>query len=287
MYCFCGHKLQTSAVIGPPPKMILRSRPKCKIPGSIDKRCSLLQSSSYESSLLHSAVGKKKMAGGVGELKLLGLWASPFVLRAKLALSFKGLRYEYVEEDLYRKSDRLLGYNPVHKKVPVLVHDGRPVCESRVIVEYLDDAFPGRPSLLPADPYDRAVARFWAAFIDDKLMASWIQSVRGKTAAEKAEGLARAMDAVATLEAELAGRPFFGEEGVGFVDVVLGAAAGWAPASERLYGTRLFDAARSPHLHAWLRRFVALEEVREVVPDVDALVEYGKMRDAEIAAGGK
>jgi glutathione S-transferase len=165
--------------------------------------------------------------------------------------------------------------------VPVLVHDGRPVHESRVIVEYLDDAFPGRPSLLPADPYERAVARFWAAIIDDKLMASWFQSVRGKTAAEKAEGLARAMDAVATLEAELAGRPFFDGEGAGFVDVVLGAAAGWVPASER------FDAGRSPRLHAWLWRFVALEEVRAVVLDVDLLVEYGKMRDAEIAAGGK
>ena len=73
--------------------------------------------------------------GGDGELKLLGMWASPFVLRVKLALSFKGLSYEYVEVDLKNKSGLLLASNPVHKKVPVLIHNGKPVCDSKIIVQ--------------------------------------------------------------------------------------------------------------------------------------------------------
>ena len=107
------------------------------------------------------------MAGG-DELKLLGFWGSPFVLRARLALSFKGLSYEYVEEDLKNKSELLLQSNPVHKKVPVLIHNGKPICESLVILQYVDELFAGR-SILPTDPYERATARFWAAFAGDKV----------------------------------------------------------------------------------------------------------------------
>jgi len=111
---------------------------------------------------------------GENELKLLSMWASPFVLRARLALSFKGLRYEYVEEEIFgNKSELLLKSNPVHKKVPVLIHNGKPICESRIIVQYIDEVYgAARPSLLPADPYHRVVARFWAAYIDDKVHAT-------------------------------------------------------------------------------------------------------------------
>ncbi|EMS61019.1 putative glutathione S-transferase [Triticum urartu] len=70
------------------------------------------------------------MAGAAYDLKLLGMWASPHVLRVRLALSIKGISYEYAEEDLRHKSELLLRSNPVHNKVPVLIHDGKPVYES-------------------------------------------------------------------------------------------------------------------------------------------------------------
>ena len=50
--------------------------------------------------------------------------------------------------------------------------------------------------------------------------------------------------------------PFFGDDSVGYMDVALGSLVSWVYAGEKLYGFRLFDAARSPLLNAWLERFV-------------------------------
>ena len=132
------------------------------------------------------------------EVKLYGAWGSAHAAMARNALALKGVRYEYVEEDLDNKSEALLRLNPVHGKVPVLVVDGRPLAESLVVIEYADEAWPeGRghpPALLPREPRARAAARFWARFFHDEVSPLSRAVVLADAAAERAE-LAREVKA--------------------------------------------------------------------------------------------
>uniref|UniRef100_A0A0D9XLT2 Glutathione S-transferase n=1 Tax=Leersia perrieri TaxID=77586 RepID=A0A0D9XLT2_9ORYZ len=216
------------------------------------------------------------------ELKLLGVWDSPYVNRVQIVLNLKGISYEYIEEDLMNKSDLLLRSNPVHKKVPVLIHNGKPIAESQVIVQYLDDAFPNAGVLLlPSDPFERAVARFWAVYVDDKVGSPWYTILFAKEREEKLEAAARAISAMETIEAAFReknaaeGAPFFGGDGIGFVDVVLGSYLGWFRVIEKMIGVRILDAARTPLLAAWAERFEAADAVRGVLPDdVDKVIDF-------------
>ncbi|KAI7750002.1 hypothetical protein M8C21_021220 [Ambrosia artemisiifolia] len=110
------------------------------------------------------------------EVKLYGLWRSPFVCRVKIALNIKGIKYEFIEEDLENKSADLVKYNPVYEKVPVLVHNRNPISESLVIIEYIDEVWKGIP-ILPHDAYEKAQARFWAKFINDTCIPALYKAI--------------------------------------------------------------------------------------------------------------
>ncbi|GJN19965.1 hypothetical protein PR202_gb07285 [Eleusine coracana subsp. coracana] len=230
------------------------------------------------------------MAGSNGDLKLLGHKGSPFVARVKLALGLKGISYDYVEEDIFgQKSDLLLRSNPVHKAVPVLIHNGKPICESQVIVQYIDEVFVGTgPSLLPADPYDRALARFWVAYIDDKLGASFDRALRAKTDEERNEAIKQTFAAAEALEGGLKecskGKNFFGGDNAGYVDIIVGSVVPWVKVISVLAGAELFDPAKMPGMVAWVDRFCELDVAKAVLQDPKILLEQAKMLMAKNSA---
>ncbi|XP_068307573.1 glutathione S-transferase U9-like [Pyrus communis] len=92
---------------------------------------------------------------GENGVKLHGMRATTYSKRVELALRLKGVRYEYTAEDL-SKSELLLEYDPVHKNVLVLVHNGKPIAESYIVLEYIDETWNSAPKILPEDPYRRA-----------------------------------------------------------------------------------------------------------------------------------
>jgi len=212
------------------------------------------------------------MAGEKKGLLLLDLSVSPFAQRCRIALAEKGLAYEYLEQDLGNKSELLLRSNPVHNKVPVLLHDGRPVCESLIILEYLEEAFPGKgAALLPSDPYARAQARFWADYADNKVYGcgSQMWQLKGEPLAQAKK---ETMETLKTMEGELEDKKFFGGEAFGFVDVVFVPFTAWFLTYE--WFGELTAEKECPRLAAWAKRCGERESVAKNLPPPEKVYEF-------------
>ncbi|MGZ5875370.1 MAG: glutathione S-transferase family protein, partial [Bradyrhizobium sp.] len=77
--------------------------------------------------------------------------ACPYAQRTRILLGIKNIDARLVELGLSKKRpDWFLAINPAGK-VPAIVHAGRPLNESSVINEYLEEVFLIRPSF-PAVP---------------------------------------------------------------------------------------------------------------------------------------
>ncbi|KAJ3682082.1 hypothetical protein LUZ60_014655 [Juncus effusus] len=216
---------------------------------------------------------------GEGELKLLGTWGSPFAIRVRIVLNQKEVKYEYFEEDLTNKSELLLKYNPIHKKIPVLVHNGRSVCESLVILQYIDEAWSkSGSSVIPTDPYERAMARFWAAYIDDKVIQALLGILKATTEEEKTYKISETMSVMELLEEAFEkcskGKTFFGGDTIGFLDVTLGSYLTWLKAAEKLSELILLDETKFPKLVEWTEQFLSTDCVKEIMPEVEKAEEF-------------
>jgi glutathione S-transferase len=90
--------------------------------------------------------------------------------KVRIVLSEKEIPHDVVNISFEKREQHTPEFEAINPKgkVPVVVHDGRVITESTVIIEYLDEAFPG-PQLMPKEPYWRARRRLWARWIDDEM----------------------------------------------------------------------------------------------------------------------
>nr|GMD38310.1 probable glutathione S-transferase [Ipomoea batatas]GME10824.1 probable glutathione S-transferase [Ipomoea batatas] len=209
------------------------------------------------------------------EVVLLDFWPSMFGMRLRIALAEKGVKYEYREEDLLNsmKSELLLKMNPVHKKIPVLIHNGKPVCESRIAVEYIDEVWKKESAqLLPSDPYDKSKAKFWADYIDQKIndLAYKIWATKGG----EQEASKKLIECLKVLEGALGDKPYFGGKSFGFVDIALIGYNSWFYTYETFGGFNLKE--ECPNLIAWGKRCMEKESVFKTLPDSNKIYEFVK-----------
>ncbi|CAI0386689.1 unnamed protein product [Linum tenue] len=216
-------------------------------------------------------------------------------MRPRIALNIKSVEYEFLQEQeqLCSKSELLLQSNPVHKKVPVLVHNGKPICESNIIVEYIDEVWPSGPSILPADAHNRAVARFWAAYVDEKVQSFCFPNLRAAVTAASEEEKNRAADQLKEVVVRMEGahvevsrgKDFFGGDRIGFVDIAFGSMLGWLRAVQVILGgVKLLDEEKTPGLVKWAEKFSADPAVKDVLPETGKLIEFSKLLIAAIRA---
>uniref|UniRef100_A0A2N9HQL1 glutathione transferase n=1 Tax=Fagus sylvatica TaxID=28930 RepID=A0A2N9HQL1_FAGSY len=210
------------------------------------------------------------------EVLLFGTWGSPFSRRVEMALKLKGIEYKYIEEDITNKSAALLKYNPVHKKIPVLVHNGKPVAESLVIIEYIDETWKHHP-ILPKDPYERANARFWAKFIDEKCLAAIWKSCFGEEK-EREKAVEEASELLKFLENELKEKRSFGGETIGLVDIAANVIGFWVGVFEETTGVELLTKEKFPKLSNWTNEYVSNSFIKENLPPRDKLIAYFRNR---------
>ncbi|CAK9134321.1 unnamed protein product [Ilex paraguariensis] len=211
------------------------------------------------------------------DVKLLGAAPSPYVNRVQVALNLKSIDYELIEENVIAKSELLLKSNPVHKKIPVFIHGSKPICESVVIVQYIDEVFTNGSSIFPSDPYERATARFWAAYIDNKWFPLFRELWTAREEAARPAVVDKIVEGLVLLEEVFGkggkGKAFFGRDSIGYLDIVLGCYLGWLWVLEITAEVKLLIETKTPELLAWAERFCANDAVKDVLPEPAKLIE--------------
>jgi glutathione S-transferase len=208
------------------------------------------------------------------QLKLVSFDICPYVERSRIVLLEKRLPHEVEFIELANKPAWFLAVSPMGR-VPVLLVDERPVFESMVINELVNELQPD-PPLFPDDPIGRAEGRGWIVFANDVVMpaggAAMLAIAGGATGDALGKPVAALRDALGKLERQLAqrGGPFFLGRDFSLVDASYAPflrrwrlAEGWGAPEARLLGS-------FPRVSAWAEAMLARPSVAGAEPaDLD------------------
>jgi glutathione S-transferase len=165
-------------------------------------------------------------------MKLLASLLSPYARKVRVVLSEKRMDCELELVDISQPDNAALAHNPLGKIPVLLLDDGTPLYDSRVIVEFLDNISPIR-RLIPKGNRERIAVRRWEALADGVLdaavllrnetlrppseqSAAWIARQRGK--AER--GIARMAE-------DLDGLAWCYYDRYTLADIAVGCCLGW------------------------------------------------------------
>ncbi|MFO1111304.1 MAG: glutathione S-transferase family protein [Bradyrhizobium sp.] len=192
-------------------------------------------------------------------LKLISHKLCPYVQRAVIALTEKGVPFERIDIDLADKPDWFLKISPLGK-TPVLVVGTRAIFESAVILEYLEETQPN--ALHPADALERAEHRGWIEFGSAVLndIAGFYAARDEATFKAKAEQLGQRF---ARLEARVAATPWFDGEKFSLVDAVFGPVFRYFDVFDEIGDFGIL--AGKPKLAQWRKNLAARASVRSAV----------------------
>ena len=195
----------------------------------------------------------------MARLRLISHKLCPYVQRAVIALTEKGVAFERVDVDLANKPEWFLRISPLGK-TPVLQVGDAAIFESAVILEYLEETEP-KP-LHPAEPLRRAEHRSWIEFGSQILndIAGLYGAVDENAFAAKAAQLEQRF---ARLEARVAASPWFDGESFSLVDAVFGPVFRYFDVFDEIGDFGIL--AGKPNLARWRKALAERPSVRKAV----------------------
>jgi glutathione S-transferase len=192
-------------------------------------------------------------------LKLISHKLCPYVQRAVIALTEKGVPFERIDIDLAHKPDWFLKISPLGK-TPVLLVGDEAIFESAVILEYLEET-QAKP-LHPADPLQRAEHRGWIEFGSAVLndIAGFYAAPNDVAFEAKVTQLEQRF---ARLEARVAASPWFDGESFSLVDAVFGPVFRYFDVFDEIGDFGIL--AGKPKLARWRKALAERPSVRSAV----------------------